>query len=237
MKRSENRKPDALRKAVIKTSYTKYAEGSVLITMGHTKVICTASVEANVPPWLKNKGKGWVTAEYGMLPRSTHERMQRENKKGPSGRTQEISRLIGRALRASIDLVKLGERQITVDCDVIQADGGTRCAGITGGYVALTLAVKKLLKQKLLAADPMLLPVVAVSAGVKDGRPILDLDYDEDSTAEVDMNFVMTGDLKFVEVQGTAEHKPFSFAELTAMKELAVKGATELLRLQKRALK
>jgi len=237
MKRSENRKPDVLRKVVIKTSYTKYAEGSVLITMGHTKVICTASIEANVPPWLKNKGKGWVTAEYGMLPRSTHERMQRENKKGPSGRTQEISRLIGRALRASIDLVKLGERQITVDCDVIQADGGTRCASITGGYVALALAIKKLLKKKLLTLDPMLLPVVAVSAGVKDGKAILDLDYDEDSSAEVDMNFVMTEDLKFVEVQGTAEHKPFSFSELTAMKELAVKGAKELLRLQQRALK
>lgn len=237
MKRSENRKPGALRQATIKTSYTKYAEGSVLITMGHTKVICTASIEANVPPWLKNKGKGWVTAEYGMLPRSTHERMPRENKKGPSGRTQEISRLIGRALRASIDLIKLGERQITVDCDVIQADGGTRCASITGGYVALALAIKKLLKKKLLISDPMLLPVIAVSVGIKDGKAILDLDYDEDSSAEVDMNFVMTGDLKFVEVQGTAEHKPFSFADLTAMKELALKGAKELLNLQQRALK
>lgn len=237
MKRSENRKPNQIRNTTIKKDFTKYAEGSVLITMGNTKVICNASVEDRIPPFLKDTGQGWVTAEYGMLPRSTHDRMNREAKKGQSGRTQEISRLIGRSLRASVDLKKLGERQITVDCDVIQADGGTRCASITGGYVALALAIQKLRKAKLLDEDPFLKPVVAISCGILDGTPLLDLNYDEDSTAEVDINFVMTGDLNFVEIQGTAEHKPFSFENLVKLKDLATKGAKELLDLQKKILK
>lgn len=237
MKRSENRKADSLRKTKLQKNVIQHAEGSVLITMGNTKVICTASVEDRLPPWLKDKGQGWVTAEYGMLPRSTHERMNRESKKGQSGRTMEISRLIGRALRAAVDLTKLGERQITVDCDVIQADGGTRCASITGGYVALALALNKLKKQKRLLQNPLVTPVCAVSCGISNGRPILDLDYNEDSTAEVDMNFVMTGDFDFVEVQGTAEHKPFNFKQLTAMKDLAQKGAKELFSLQNKILK
>ncbi len=238
IKRSENRKPGGLRKTQITPHYIKHAEGSVLITMGHTKVICTASIEEKVPPFLKGKGKGWVTAEYGMLPRSTHERMDREAKKGKqSGRTMEIARLIGRALRASVDLEKLGERQIIIDCDVIQADGGTRCASITGGYVALKLALQNLIKKKLITKSVFLTPVCAVSCGVKDAKPILDLDYVEDSTAEVDMNFVITGDLNFVEVQGTAEHKPFSFNDLVALKDLALEGAEKLFALQKATLK
>lgn len=237
MKRSQNRKPNQIRKTVIKKNFIKHPEGSVLIAMGNTKVICNASVEERIPPFLKGSGQGWVTAEYGMLPRSTNERMFREAKKGKqSGRTMEISRLIGRALRTSVDMKKLGERQIVVDCDVIQADGGTRCASITGGYVALQLAIQKLLKKKVLTKNPLLMPVCAVSCGVQNGKSILDLDYNEDSTAEVDMNFVITGDFKFVEVQGTAEHKPFSYKDLTAMKDLAVKGAKELFRLQKKAL-
>lgn len=237
MRRAQNRKPNQLRKTSIKKNYIKHPEGSVLISMGHTKVICNASVEEKVPPFLRDTGQGWVTAEYGMLPRSTNERMFREAKKGKqSGRTMEISRLIGRALRASVDLEKLGERQIVVDCDVIQADGGTRCASITGGYVALMLAIKKLLKKKLITDNPLLTTVCAVSCGIKEGKSILDLDYNEDSTAEVDMNFVITGDLAFVEVQGTAEHKPFSFKDLTAMKELALKGAKELFGMQRRVL-
>ncbi len=238
IKRKAGRKPNQLRKTIIKKNYTKYAEGSVLITMGNTKVLCNASAEERVPPFLKNTGKGWVTAEYGMLPRSTHDRMAREAKKGKqSGRTMEISRLIGRALRASVDLEKLGERQIVIDCDVLQADGGTRCASITGGYVALALAIKKLLKKKLITKNPFLKPVCAISCGVKNGVPVLDLDYDEDSSVEVDMNFVMTGDGKFVEVQGTAEHNPFSFTSLVAMKNLAQKGAKELFRLQTKSIK
>lgn len=238
MKRSENRKPNQLRKIKIQKNYIKHPEGSVLITMGNTKVICNASVEEKIPRFLKDTGKGWVTAEYGMLPRSTHERMSREAKKGKqSGRTQEISRLIGRALRAAVNLEKLGERQIVIDCDVIQADGGTRCASITGGYVALALAIKKLLKKKVITENPIETPVMAVSCGIQEGTPILDLDYIEDSTAEVDMNFVMTGDMHFVEIQGTAEHKSFPFSQLVKMKDLAVKGAKELLKAQKAALK
>jgi len=237
MKRSNHRKANELRKTAIKKHYIKHPEGSVLISMGNTKVICNASVEEKVPPFLKDTGKGWVTAEYGMLPRSTNERMSREAKQGKqSGRTMEISRLIGRALRASVDLKKIGERQIVVDCDVIQADGGTRCASITGGYVALALAIQKLMKKKLISHNPILTPVCALSCGVKNGKTILDLDYDEDSTAEVDMNFVMTGNQEFVEIQGTAEHKPFRFKDLEDMKELAVKGAEKLFRLQKKVL-
>ncbi|MBU0505281.1 MAG: ribonuclease PH [bacterium] len=235
--RSKNRKPNELRKTIIKTNYNKYAEGSVLITAGNTKVICTASVDEKVPPFLKGSGKGWITAEYGMLPRSTHERMSREAKKGKQGgRTMEISRLIGRALRASVDLNKLGERQIIVDCDVIQADGGTRCASITGGCVALALALNKLKKKGVIKEASFFRPVCAISCGIKDNRALLDLDYNEDSTAAVDMNFVITSDLNFVEVQGTAEHKPFSFSQLTKMKDLAIKGAKELFAIQNRML-
>jgi ribonuclease PH len=238
MKRHQNRKTNALRKTSIKTGFTKYAEGSVLITSGSTKVICTASLEEGVPPFLKNTGKGWVTAEYGMLPRSTHDRMRREAAKGKqSGRTQEISRLIGRSLRSVINFEKLGERQITIDCDVIQADGGTRCASITGGYVALALAIQKLLKKKIISENPLTGSVCAISCGIKEEKAILDLDYNEDSTADVDMNFVIMNDLRFVEVQGTAEHQAFSFEELTKMKDLAVKGAKDLFQIQKKALK
>lgn len=237
MKRSENRKSNQVRKTKLQKNFIKHAEGSVLISMGNTKVICTASVEDFIPPWLRDTGKGWVTAEYGMLPRSTHERMSREAKKGKqSGRTMEISRLIGRALRAAVDLQKIGERQIVVDCDVIQADGGTRCASITGGYVALALALRGLQKKKLITDNPIVSPVCAISCGIKDKTAILDLDYNEDSTADVDMNFIITGDQNFVEVQGTAEHRAFSFDDLVAMKELAIKGAKELFKMQKQAL-
>jgi ribonuclease PH len=237
-KRSENRKPNQLRKTKIQKNFTKYAEGSVLISMGNTKVICTASVEERIPSFLRDTGKGWVTAEYGMLPRSTHDRMSREAKKGKqSGRTQEISRLIGRALRASMNMEKLGERQIVIDCDVIQADGGTRCASITGGYVALSLAIQNLLKKKVITENPIETAVCAISCGIHEGKSVLDLDYNEDSTAEVDMNFVITDGLKLVEVQGTAEHKAFSFTQLTAMKDHAMKGAKELFKMQKLVLK
>lgn len=235
MKRSENRKPNQLRKLKIQKNFTKYAEGSVLITCGNTKVICTASLENGVPRFLKDTGQGWVTAEYGMLPRSTHDRMSREAKQGrQSGRTQEISRLIGRALRASVDLQELGERQITIDCDVIQADGGTRCASITGGYVALALALQTLIKKKEISNKVFLDPVVAVSCGIASGTPVLDLDYNEDSSAEVDMNFIMTSKLNFVEIQGTAEHKTFSFNDLVKMKDLAVKGLRNWRKLSNR---
>jgi len=238
MKRSQNRKPNQMRKVVIKKNYIKHAEGSVLICMGNTKVICNASVEERVPPFLRGTEQGWVTAEYGMLPRSTNERMSREAKKGKqSGRTMEISRLIGRALRAGVDMKKLGERQIVVDCDVIQADGGTRCASITGGYVALSIAIAKLMKKKEITKNPLVSPVCAISCGVSQGKAILDLDYIEDSTAEVDINFVITGKGDFVEVQGTAEHNPFTFKQLTAMKDLAIKGSKELFAMQKRILK
>lgn len=238
MKRAKGRKNNQLRATKIQTGVNRYAEGSALISMGNTKVLCMASVDEFVPRWMKDTGKGWVTAEYGMLPRSTHDRMDREAKKGrQSGRTQEISRLIGRALRASIDMEKLGERQIVVDCDVLQADGGTRCASITGGYVALHLAIQKLLKKKVITKNPMEVAVCAVSCGMFGKDALLDLNYDEDSTADVDMNFVITSDNKFVEVQGTAEHRAFSFSDLEKMKDLAVKGSKELFNLQKKALK
>lgn len=218
-------------------SYTKHAEGSVLVEFGDTKVICTASVEESVPPFLKGKGQGWVTAEYGMLPRSTGSRMRRESAAGKqSGRTQEIQRLIGRSLRAVIDLAKLGERQIVIDCDVIQADGGTRTASITGAYVALADAIQGLRKAGKLAVDPLRDQVAAVSVGVSQGQPVLDLDYLEDSGCETDMNVVMTGSGRFVEVQGTAEGEPFSEEEMAAMLALARKGIGELLALQRQAL-
>ncbi|QEL56595.1 ribonuclease PH [Chromobacterium paludis] len=235
--RPSQRSADAMRVVTLTRSYTKHAEGSVLVEFGDTKVICTASVEETVPSFLKGKGQGWVTAEYGMLPRSTGSRMRRESAAGKqSGRTQEIQRLIGRSLRAVIDLAKLGERQIVIDCDVIQADGGTRTASITGAYVALADAIQGLLAAGKLAVNPLRDQVAAVSVGVYQGQPVLDLDYLEDSDCETDMNVVMTGGGRFVEVQGTAEGEPFSEAEMTAMLALARKGIAELLAAQREAL-
>ena len=234
MSRFENRKPDELRKIEIVKNYTRYAEGSVLIKQGNTHVICNASVEEKVPPHKKNSGTGWVTAEYSMLPRATHERTDREAVKGKQkGRTQEISRLVGRALRSVVDFKKLGERQIIIDCDVIQADGGTRCASINGGYIALALACKSLLEKKLIKENPLTGSVAAISTGIKEGVALLDLDYNEDSTAHVDMNFVMTGTGKFVEIQGTAEHEPFSLEEMLSMQKLAYSGINKIIALQK----
>jgi ribonuclease PH len=236
--RSGKRKPGELREVRITRNYTKHAEGSVLIECGETKVICTASVDEKVPPFLKGKGQGWVTAEYGMLPRSTGIRTQREAARGKqSGRTHEIQRLIGRALRAVVDLQKLGERTIQVDCDVIQADGGTRTASITGAFVALHDAVGKLLKQKTIASSPLTDFVAAVSVGVYQGRPVLDLDYREDSACDTDMNVVMTGSGGLVEVQGTAEGEPFSREQMDAMLDLAQSGVKQLIAKQKAALK
>ncbi|WP_174876024.1 ribonuclease PH [Vogesella oryzae] len=235
--RSPARAADALRTVRLPRHYPRHAEGSVLVEFGETKVICTASVEETVPPFLKGKGQGWVTAEYGMLPRSTGSRMRREAASGKqSGRTQEIQRLIGRSLRAVIDLEKLGERQVLIDCDVIQADGGTRTASITGAYVALADAIAKLMADGKLAATPLRDQVAAVSVGIVDGVPLLDLDYVEDSGCETDMNVVMTGAGHFVEVQGTAEGVPFSRTEMNRLLELAEKGIGELLQLQRTAL-
>jgi len=235
--RPSNRTPAQLRAIKITRHYTRHAEGAVLIECGDTKVLCTASVDEKVPPFLRGKGQGWLTAEYGMLPRSTNERMQREAAKGKqSGRTMEIQRLIGRALRSIVDLKKLGERTIQIDCDVIQADGGTRTASITGAFVALHDAVEKLLQQKLIAATPILDHVAAISVGVYQGVPVLDLDYMEDSDCDTDMNVVMTGSLGLVEVQGTAEGAAFSRQELNTMLDLAQTGIQELIALQKAAL-
>jgi ribonuclease PH len=225
-----------MRPISIETGVTRHAEGSCLIRCGDTHVLCTATVDERVPPWLKNTGLGWVTAEYGMLPRATHTRMRREAKEGQSGRTQEIQRLIGRALRAGVDRVALGERQITVDCDVIQADGGTRCASITGGWVALRLAVNKLMAAGAVLSDPLVDHVAAVSCGIYAGVPVLDLDYPEDSEAGVDGNFVVTGAGRLVEVQMSAEGSTFSAAELGKLLELTAKGATELVVAQKAAI-
>ncbi|OQS50252.1 ribonuclease PH [Chromobacterium violaceum] len=235
--RPSQRSADAMRVVRLTRSYTKHAEGSVLVEFGDTKVICTASVEETVPSFLKGKGQGWVTAEYGMLPRSTGSRMRRESATGKqSGRTQEIQRLIGRSLRAVTDLAKLGERQIVIDCDVIQADGGTRTASITGAYVALADAIRGLIDAGKLSATPLRDQVAAVSVGVYKGQPVLDLDYLEDSDCETDMNVVMTGSGRFVEVQGTAEGEPFSEEEMAAMLGLARKGIAELLAHQRQAL-
>ena len=228
---------DAMRSIEIETGITRHAEGSCLIRCGETHVICTASLEERVPPWLRNTGLGWVTAEYGMLPRSTGSRMRREAAIGKqSGRTQEIQRLIGRSLRAGIDRSALGERQITVDCDVIQADGGTRCASITGGWVALRIAVNKLLKAGDIKEDPITDHVAAVSCGIYGGQPILDLDYLEDSEAGTDANFVMTGAKGLIEVQGSAEGATFSRAELDRMFDLAEAGVSELVNAQTAAV-
>ena len=231
------RKPDELRKVEIIRNFTKYAAGSVLIKWGDTWVICTASVEAKVPPFLRDTGKGWVTAEYSMLPSSTGGgRKDRDIKKlKQDARSTEIQRLIGRALRAAVDFEKLGERQIMIDCDVIQADGGTRCASITGGMVALNDAIAKLMSEGKIAENPIKRQIAAVSVGVCDGVPTLDLDYIHDSTAEVDLNVVMTDDGRFVELQGTAEHEPFTEESLDALKALAKKGLKELFSLQKGA--
>ncbi|MDC7716887.1 ribonuclease PH [Vogesella sp. DC21W] len=235
--RPSQRATDALRTVRLTRHYTKHAEGSVLIECGDTKVICTASVEESVPSFLKGKGQGWVTAEYGMLPRSTGSRMRREAASGKqSGRTQEIQRLIGRSLRAVVDLQKLGERQILIDCDVIQADGGTRTASITGAFVALADAIAGLMAAGKLTESPLRDHVAAISVGVVAGQPVLDLDYVEDSGCETDMNVVMTGDGRFIEVQGTAEGAPFSRDEMNALMALAEKGIAELVSLQKQAL-
>ncbi|OWY39044.1 ribonuclease PH [Xenophilus sp. AP218F] len=235
--RPSDRSADALRPVRLTRGYTKHAEGSVLVEFGDTKVICTASVEETVPGFLKGKGQGWVTAEYGMLPRSTGSRMRRESAAGKqSGRTQEIQRLIGRSLRAVTDLARLGERQIVIDCDVIQADGGTRTASITGAYVALADAIAGLIRAGKLASSPLREQVAAVSVGIYQGQPVLDLDYPEDSACETDMNVVMTGGGRFVEVQGTAEGEPFSEEDMQAMMALARKGIAELLALQRAAL-
>ena len=235
--RPSGRADDDLRPISLETGFTRYAEGSCMARFGHTHVLCNASVEERVPPFLRNTGSGWVTAEYGMLPRSTHDRTDREAARGKQGgRTMEIQRLIGRSLRAVIDLSTLGERQIRIDCDVIQADGGTRTASITGAWVALRIAVDGLMSSGGLSKDPMRGSVAAVSCGIVGGTPVLDLDYEEDSTADTDANFVMTGDGGIVEIQATAEAAPFDRDLFTAMLSLSEKGITELTALQRQAL-
>ena len=234
MLRSDNRLPTDLRTTRITPNFSLHAEGSVLIEVGRTKVICTASIEDRVPPFLRGQGKGWVTAEYGMLPRATTTRTQRESSAGKvGGRTQEIQRLIGRSLRSVVEMEKLGERTIWIDCDVIQADGGTRTASITGGFVALVLAIQKLREQKSINAMPVVDYVAATSVGIINGSPMLDLAYDEDSRAEVDMNVIKTGSGRFIEVQGTAEGKPFDREELDGLIDLAGAGITALVGLQR----
>ncbi len=238
MARFQNRKFDELRSVFLGPSFVKYAEGSCFVKFGDTHVICAATIEEKVPPFLKNTGSGWVTAEYGMLPRSTHDRIEREAAKGKqTGRTQEIQRLIGRALRAVVDLKALGERQIKIDCDVLQADGGTRTASITGAYVALHQALNKLVDQKRIKTLPLIDQIAAVSCGIVDGQPVLDLNYHEDSNAQVDANFIITGSGKLVEIQACAEKDPFTEKEFMEMLSLARAGTQELNRLQKQALK
>jgi ribonuclease PH len=235
--RPSKRQPNQLRAVKITPHFTHHAEGSVLVECGHTRVLCNASVENGVPGHKKGSDEGWVTAEYGMLPRSTHTRSRREAASGKqSGRTQEIQRLIGRSLRAVVDLKKLGERQITLDCDVLQADGGTRCASITGAYVALAIAINKMIAAGTLKESPLNDSVAAVSVGIFEGTAVLDLDYDEDSNCETDMNVVMTGSGGFVEVQGTAEGKPFSRAEMDALLALAGDGIKQLGDAQRAAI-
>ena len=233
--RPSGRKLNQMRDITIETGVTRHAEGSCLIKCGETHVLCTASLEERVTAFLRNTGLGWVTSEYGMLPRATHTRMRREAKNGQSGRTQEIQRLIGRSLRAGVDRVALGERQISIDCDVIQADGGTRCAAITGGWVALKLAVKKLIASGDIQSDPLLDPVAAVSCGIYAGQSIVDLDYPEDSEAGVDGNFVMLGSGKLVEIQMSAEGSTFSRTQMDELMNLAESGISELVRAQKAA--
>lgn len=235
--RPSRRQPDELRAVSFERGLVKYAEGSCLVKFGDTHVLVTATLEDRLPPWLKGQGRGWVTAEYGMLPRATSERTRREASAGKqSGRTVEIQRLIGRSLRAVVDLEALGERQITVDCDVLQADGGTRTAAITGGWVALYDCIAWMKKRDMLRADPLRDHIAAISVGVFNGVAVLDLDYAEDSEADTDANFVMTGDGRIVEVQGTAEKEPFSEAQLLALLALARKGVNKLVDLQKLAV-
>lgn len=235
MERKDKRTFDQIRNTKITPNISPYAEGSALIEIGNTKVICTATVEEKVPPFLRNKGTGWVTAEYAMLPRATQTRTNRETLR-PSGRTQEIQRLIGRSLRAIVDMKTLGERQIFIDCDVILADGGTRCASITGAYVAMALACKKMISKGVLKKSPIISEVAAVSVGIIENTAVLDLCYDEDSTAEVDMNIVCTGAGKFIEIQGTAEREPFNREQMNEMLELAEKGINHLFTIQRYAL-
>jgi ribonuclease PH len=235
--RSDNRAPDQMRPVKITPNFISTAEGSALIEVGNTRVICTATIDEAVPAWMRNSGKGWITSEYGMLPRSTLTRTAREASKGkPSGRTQEIQRLIGRSLRAVVDLKQLGERTIWIDCDVIQADGGTRTASITGAFVALGIALSRLVEAGTLKSVPLRDFVAATSVGIVDGEILLDLAYDEDSRAEVDMNFVMTGSGKMIEVQATAEQVPFDDAQLQRMMELAKKGVQDLIEKQRELL-
>ena len=235
--RPSQRQPDQLRAVKITRNFTRHAEGSVLIEMGDTRVLCTASVEESLPPFLRGKGQGWVTAEYGMLPRSTHTRSAREAAKGKqTGRTQEIQRLIGRSLRAVTDLKALGERQITLDCDVLQADGGTRCASITGAWIALYEACEKLVQAGKLPANPVKDHVAAISVGIYKGSPVLDLDYPEDSNCDTDMNVIMTGKGGIVEVQGTTEGEPFTREQMNVLMDLAQMGITRLVAAQESAL-
>jgi ribonuclease PH len=234
--RPSGRAPSALRRVTLERGFTRHAEGSVLVTAGETRVICTASIEEGVPSFLRGKGQGWMTAEYGMLPRSTHTRMAREAARGKqSGRTQEIQRLIGRSLRAAVDLTALGERTLQIDCDVIQADGGTRTAAITGAWVALRQATDMLVREGVIARSPLLDQVAAVSCGVCQGVPVLDLEYEEDSNAEADANFVLTGAGDIVEIQATGEKRGFTRAEFEALFGLAEKGISELFALQRAA--
>lgn len=235
--RPSGRDLNEMRTVSIETGFTKHAEGSALIKMGDTHVLCTATVEDRVPPFIKGSGLGWVTAEYGMLPRATNTRMRREAASGKQGgRTVEIQRLIGRALRAGVDRVALGERQITIDCDVLQADGGTRCASITGGWVALRLAVNTLMKAGEIITDPLVTPVAAVSCGIYAGQPVLDLDYPEDSEAGVDGNFILTGDGQLIEVQMSAEGATYSRDQMNQLVDLAEKGVSELVAAQQAAV-
>ena len=235
--RPSARSPDQMRAVSFERNFTKHAEGSVLVSFGHTRVLCTASVDERPPPWLRGTGEGWVTAEYSMLPRATHTRSQRESGKGgPSGRTHEIQRLIGRSLRAVVDRRALGERQIVLDCDVLQADGGTRTAAITGAFVALVDATRKLLRERVISKDPIHGQVAAVSVGIWKGTPVLDLDYAEDSDCETDMNVVLNDALGFIELQGTAEGHAFRHEELESMLALARKGVSELHAAQREAL-
>jgi ribonuclease PH len=235
--RPSNRAPDEMRSVTLERGVARYAEGSCLVKFGETHVLVTASVEERAPGWLRGSGKGWVTAEYSMLPRATHERTRREVTSGkPSGRTQEIQRLIGRSLRSVVDLRGLAERQITVDCDVLQADGGTRTASITGAWVALNDCLNWMMTRQMISVNPLRQNLAAVSCGIVGGLPVLDLDYAEDSTAQTDANFVLTGTGGIVEVQGTAEGAPFSEEELFGMMQLAKKGVAELVALQKQAV-
>ena len=235
--RPSGRAADQLRNIVLETNVTRYAEGSCLAKFGHTHVLCTASWQDSVPPWLRGQGKGWVTGEYGMLPRATHTRGNREAARGKqSGRTQEIQRLIGRSLRSVVDLTTLGENQLTIDCDVLQADGGTRTASITGGFVAMALAIKYLREEGVISGDPIQKQAAAISVGLFQDKPVLDLDYPEDSGGEGDMNVVMSSDGGFIEIQGTGEERPMTRPEVEEMMRLAEKGCTELFEHQKQAI-